>query len=197
MIMRHIATILSFLALCSCSQSLENTYSNQESKIDSFLASEQKKILDAAPAEGDELYGEYQELLNNGMGEIVYNRNSNRLVLKPGTGEQLGASGKVTVYCAVYVFSGGISASNLVFTNHEETAEQTGWEVTDPVFDPITLDLKDKKMVTGLRNGLEGVKSGEECYIVFSGKYGYGNKVHGKVPANSALLYHIRVLSIR
>lgn len=51
-------------------------------------------------------------------------------------------------------------------------------------------------MIEGLRNGLEGVRAGEECYIVFSGKYGYGNKVHGNIPVNSALLYHIRVLSV-
>ena len=51
-------------------------------------------------------------------------------------------------------------------------------------------------MVTGLRNGLVGVKGGEECYILFSGKYGFGNKQSGTIPANSALVYHVWVESL-
>jgi FKBP-type peptidyl-prolyl cis-trans isomerase len=44
--------------------------------------------------------------------------------------------------------------------------------------------------------GLEGVKAGEECEIIFSGKYGFGNKAFGMIPAKSALLYKIWVVSI-
>ena len=42
----------------------------------------------------------------------------------------------------------------------------------------------------------EGVKAGEECEIIFSGKYGFGNDSFGIIPANSALLYKIWVISI-
>ena len=51
-------------------------------------------------------------------------------------------------------------------------------------------------MVKGLRNGLVGVRAGEECEIIFSGKYGFGRKAFGIIPANSALLYKIWVHSI-
>lgn len=191
-----ISAVLTTMLLSGCTQSLENTYSAQEGKIDSFLESARKNILDSAPAEGEDGYEEYQELLANGMGNIIYNRNSNRLILVPGTGTSLTASGKTTIYYALYTFSGSLSAKDIVATNHEETAAESNWELTNPSYDPITLDLRDKNMIEGLRNGLEGVRAGEECYIVFSGKYGYGNKVHGNIPVNSALLYHIRVLSV-
>ena len=46
-------------------------------------------------------------------------------------------------------------------------------------------------------NGLYGVKAGQECYILFNGKYGFGNKPVGTVSANAALLYHIWVQSIQ
>ena len=197
-----IAAAVTALVLSGCTQSLENTYSNQESRIDSFLESTQKKIYDSAPpeaAEGEEGYDEYMaylELLDMGLGQITYNRNSNRLTLYPGTGEALSSSGKAVIYYALYTFNGNISAGNLVFTNHEGTATESRWEVTSPSYDPIQVDLTDKNMVKGLKNGLEGVRQGEECYIVFSGKYGYGNKVQGSIPANSALLYHVWVESV-
>ena len=48
----------------------------------------------------------------------------------------------------------------------------------------------------GLRKGLLGVKAGEICYIVFSGKYGFGDEIIGSIPANSALIYQIWVESL-
>lgn len=201
---RVLGTAMIFTAILSsgCSKSLENTYSSQESRIDSFLESTRQRILTAVPeaAEGEEGYEEYiayQELIGMGMGQIIHNRNSNRIILYPGRGASLSSSGKVTVYYAIYTFNGSVNANNLVFTNSEEIASESKWEVTEPSFEPVTVALDDKRMVEGLRNGLEGIKAGEECYIVFSGKYGYGNKVHGTIPANSALLYYVKAVAIQ
>ena len=36
-----------------------------------------------------------------------------------------------------------------------------------------------------------GVKAGEECEILFCGKYGFGNSTFGIIPANSALAFKI------
>jgi FKBP-type peptidyl-prolyl cis-trans isomerase len=52
------------------------------------------------------------------------------------------------------------------------------------------------ELVDGLRRGLPGVKAGDECYILFSGKYGFGDRILGTIPANAALAYHIWVQSI-
>ena len=53
-----------------------------------------------------------------------------------------------------------------------------------------------EELLEGLRKGLEGVRAGEECEIMFSGKYGYGNKTFGIIPATSALLYKIWVVGV-
>ena len=51
-------------------------------------------------------------------------------------------------------------------------------------------------MLDGLKNGLIGVQAGEECEILFTAKYGYGNRTFGIIPANSALLYKIWVIGV-
>lgn len=72
-----------------------------------------------------------------------------------------------------------------------------GWTLSDKdAFKIETINLREQSIAEGLRNGLIGVKGGEECIILFSGKYGFGNNNLGTIPANSALAWHIWVESI-
>ena len=161
------------LALCSCTKSkLEVTYNNQESKIDSYIASKGE---------------EYRSLRIGG---------SNRLILKEGEGEELQADGFVSFYYAGYTFTSGFSQSNLFVTNHQPTAEQANWNLTDADYQIYETNLKDAKLIPGLKDGLLGVKAGEECEILFSGKYGFGNENFDIIPANSAHLWKIWVVGV-
>ena len=91
----------------------------------------------------------------------------------------------------------GISTSNLFATNREAIAKAAGWTLSDKdAFKIETINLREQSIAEGLRNGLIGVKGGEECIILFSGKYGFGNNNLGTIPANSALAWHIWVESI-
>jgi FKBP-type peptidyl-prolyl cis-trans isomerase len=56
--------------------------------------------------------------------------------------------------------------------------------------------LAESDLIQGLSDGLTGVKSGEHCQILFSGKYGYGKKPFGTIPANSAVLFEIWVEAV-
>ena len=85
---------------------------------------------------------------------------------------------------------------NLFITNHPATAEQVGWELTDADFQLYEVNLKGARLIQGLKDGLLGVKAGEECEIIFSGKYGFGDENFGIIPANSALLYKIWVVGV-
>ena len=161
------------LTLTSCMGSkLEQTYNNQESRIDSYISGK---------GEG------YRSVRNGG---------ANRLILKEGEGEALEKSGSVSFYYAGHTFSGSFSSSNLFVTNHRETAGQAGWDLTDADYSIYEINLTDARLTTGLRDGLIGVKSGEECEILFSGKYGFGNKAFGIIPANSAQLWKIWVVGV-
>lgn len=130
---------------------------------------------------------------------VVRRGGSNRLILKEGTGEELGTDGNVAFYYAGYIFKGSMSSLNTAYlfaTNREETAQQADWELTDADYQLYEINMHDTELIEGLKNGLLGVRSGEECQIIFSGKYGYGNDSFGIIPANSALLYEIWVVAV-
>ncbi len=172
-----VATLLA-MTVASCSkQQLQTTYDSQDKRIDSFIQSQlsSSKALRTYP-----------------------NGGSNRLVIVEGEGDDsLSTSGTVSFHYAAYIFSGSISSSNLFATNHEQTIADNGWtNMSGLDTSPMTLKLDTADIVEGLRMGLFGVKKGQECYIIFSGRYGFGSKPIGTVPANSALLYHIWVESI-
>ncbi len=169
------AIILIFIAwtASSCMKSkLEATYNNQENQIDRYL--EGKADM-----------------------RVVRNGGANRLVVVEGNGEGLESDGFVSFYYAGYTFKGSSpNASNMFITNHEATAEDAGWNLTDPEYDIMEISLKDAGLIQGLKDGLLGVKAGEECEILFTGKYGFGSDAFGIIPANSALLYKIWVVGI-
>lgn len=168
-----IIMILAVTMAASCVKTkIEGIYNRQESQIDSYLSK----------YENDH--------------RVVRNGGANRLVLSEGQGEELSSSGSVSFYYAGYMFSGSVSASNLFVTNHQATADQVGWELTDADYALYEINLKDTQLLPGLKDGLKGVKAGEECEILFSGKHGFGNKPFGIIPANSALLYKIWVVAI-
>ena len=183
--MKHRIIISTFLAICllpvSCvKEKLEDIYNKQEDKIDQFI--ERNRYIKN---------GEEQDTLR-----VVYNAGSSRLVTKEGEGEELTENGSVAFYYAGYTFTGSISHSNLFTTNHRQTAESASWTLTDEQDNLLTINIKDYDLLPGLKSGLIGVKGGEECQIFFSGKYGFGKKGSGTVPANSALVYKIWVESV-
>ena len=164
------ATIIAAMAvaLSSCTkQKLELTYTSQETKIDSYVASVMK---------------------SDSTVTVSHNNGAARLTLKAGEG------GTISFYYAGYVFQS--RPSDLFATNNAEIAQSAGWNLDEEQLKIITFNMGSDTMVKGLRNGLVGVRAGEECEIIFSGKYGFGRKAFGIIPANSALLYKIWVHSI-
>lgn len=166
------------LAVCSCTKdSDKNTYANQEETIESFVNSQLESV--------DSSY-------------VVSNKGSQRVVVARGSGDQLSSGGVVSFYYAGYVLNGSsVSPSNLFATNRSDIAEQSSWNLSDEhALDILTISLGDTDLVEGLKNGLIGVQGGEESYILFSGKHGFGKRPLGTIPAKSALVYHIWVESI-
>lgn len=156
-------------------EKLEADYNKQEDSISKYIESNLSK-------------NETYTAVNNG--------GSNRLTFVQGEGEELHHDGSITFYYAGYIFNGSASPSNMFATNRKESANDAKWNLTDAEYEVLTINLQDDELVPGLKKGLEGVKAGEECEIIFSGKYGFGNKTFGMIPAKSALLYKIWVVSI-
>ena len=167
--------ILAIALICGSScvkQQMELTYAKQEDKIDSYVKSRMASSPDAT---------------------LTRNKGTNRITLVQGEGEALTESGIVAITYSGYSFSGSISQSNLFATNDSQVAESASWQEPENGFEPLMLDMKNDQMLEGLRNGLLGVKAGEECEILFSGKYAFGKKPFGIIPANSALAFKIKI----
>ena len=194
-------------AFTSCvKEKLQDTYNKQEDKIDQYI--ERLRYIKSTvqvPAR-DPKTGEIktdengQTVMKDSTVtdtlRVVYNGGTSRLITKEGEGEELSANGAIAFYYAGYTFSGSINPTNLFATNDIVAATESGWTLSEEESKILTISLKDYELIPGLRNGLIGVKSGEECQIFFSGKYGFGKKGVGIVPANSALAYKIVVESI-
>ena len=188
-------TILTCILAGSCvKEKLETTYKKQETQIDSYLNKNNTARRDSTIINED---GSTRDTTWTDTLNIAYNKGTARLVKKKGSGPALSENGAVSFYYAGYVFKGSnVSASNLFATNHQATAESANFSITDPDYSLFEINMADAELLEGLRNGLIGVRAGEECEILFSAKYGYGNRTFGIIPANSALLYRIWVLGV-
>ena len=162
----------------------EATYNNQEDKIDQYISKNMyvKHTVDGVQKE---------DTLN-----VVYRGGSSRLITQEGIGEALKPNGTVSFYYAGYTFSGSKSYTNMFATNREATASEAKWTLTDAQYSLYTIDMRNTEIIEGLRDGLIGVKSGEICQILFSGKHAFGKKPVGIIPANSAILFEIWVEAV-
>jgi hypothetical protein len=176
-ILLMIAGVLALLAACN-KEELQTTYNKQETYIETFLSSALKKDTTATVTITDGVYRLTQHDTLGYKDSLLW-------------------GGKVTLRYACYILqSGTLGRNDLVATNVRSVASQAGWSLTDTSqFNPVTLTL-DKTLVEGLRLGLYGVQPQDEGYILFNGKYGFGNRVQGTIPARSALAYQIWIDSI-
>lgn len=175
-VLRYFCVFAALFPAISCGKAgRESIYASQETRIASYIESETK-------TEGVTFVD------NDGVYRIIY---------EEGTGEALQAGGVVSFYYAAYVFTGSKSISNLIATNHKETAEKASWDVSDASrFEALTVGVEESGFVEGLKRGIVGVKADQHATVVFSGRYGFGDKIYGKVPAHSALLYEIWVVAV-
>ena len=129
---------------------------------------------------------------------VESNNGSIRVTVVHGEGTPLSETGAVAFYYAGYYITGNsLSGSNMFATNNESFANSQRWSTTDTTaFAITTIKLGEDEIVEGLKNGLVGVKGGDECYVLFSGKRGFGKKKIANVPAHSALAYRLWIKSV-
>ena len=185
-----LALLLCFAASSCMKEKLKTTYNSQEDSIDKYITSNMyaKRTGVSEKTGNDTTWTDTLRVVRNG--------GANRLVLKEGLGEELKPGGKIAFYYAGYTFKGSKSNSNLFTTNRQETAAEAKWDLTDAKYELLQTNLTKDGFIEGLRMGLAGVKGGEECEILFSGQYAFGDVEFGIIPANSALLYHIWVEAV-
>ncbi len=153
------------ISFLSCAkQDRENTITSQEGAIDSYISS-----------------------LENV--EVVRNGGSNRVIVTPGNNNLVVERGdSLYIRYAGYRFSRG--KGGIFATNDPVVAIESGFPCLRT---PEKIKLGATELVEGLDFGLEGVKEGEYCYIIFSAKYGYGNVELYNIPKLTPLFYEVWV----
>lgn len=186
---KHIVTAAAIAAATICSgcsaASLEQEYNKSEEAIDKFV---QSRFSD------DTLY------------RVVRQDGVTRVTILPqaatadrtasASGDTLAPGGTVTFDYAGYIFDSSLPPRQMFATTIRQMAEEAGLWGDDATFSPVTARLSEGELIEGLRRGLRGVTAGEECYIIFSGKYGFGNKSVNAIPKLSPLFYYIKVISL-
>ncbi|MBQ9193999.1 MAG: FKBP-type peptidyl-prolyl cis-trans isomerase [Bacteroidales bacterium] len=166
--------------LAACNK--QTAYDKQENYISSFVEAQCKSDETATVTYKD------------GVVRVTLHDTLERTGLLADT---LRTGGTVSFHYAGYTLtSASVSNANLFATNHRKTADAAGWQLSDTTAFKIETLTLDDRLVDGLARGLEGVRNQDECFILFSGQYGYGSHVQGTIPARSALVYHIWVNSI-
>ena len=159
--------IIMFLGLLfvNCTkQDRENTIIAQEAAIDSYISS-----LSSA--------------------EVVRNGGSNRVVMISGTpGTEAVSGDSLYIRYAGYIFSNGKGA--LFVTNDSIVGRDKKFPLQKA---PLKIKLGETALVDGLELGLDGVKKGEHCYIIFSAKYGFNNTSVSNIPKLTPLFYEVWV----
>ena len=177
------ALLLAGLVPAACNKaSVQLAYDKQETNIANFVEAQCKADTTAT---------------------VTYKDGTVRIVLHDTTAREglladtLRMGGTVSFYYAGYTLtSSSVSNSNLFATNRQATADAAGWKISDTTAFNIETITLDDRLLDGLQRGLEGVRGQDECFILFSGKHGYGNNKQGTIPARSALVYHVWVSSI-
>lgn len=163
-------------------EAVQMTYDKQETNIAKFVEAQLKADKTA------------RVIYKDGVVRVVLHDTLRREGLLADT---LRTGGTVSFYYAGYTLTGAnLNSSNLFATNHQRTANSAGWKLSDTTAFKIQTLTLDNKLLEGLQRGLEGVRNQDECYILFSGKYAFGSRRQGTIPARSALVYHIWVNSI-
>ena len=185
-----LAMLLCFAASSCMKEKLAATYNSQEASIDKYITGSMyvKRSGVSEKTGNDTTWTDTLRIVRNG--------GVNRLIHKEGLGEELKPGGNIAFYYAGYIFKGSKNSNILFATNRQEIAAEKKWELTDASYEMLQLDLAKTRLIEGLRKGLIGVKGGEECEIMFSGQYAFGDNDFGTIPANSALLYYIWVEAV-
>lgn len=157
--------IILFVTISCDKQDRENTYINQENSIDTYISS---------------LDGAYRIVRTNGSNRIVIEEGDEATSLEKGD--------SLHFFYSLYTFAN--RRGGLIYSNVGEIVRQ--YNIEADTLPKKILYGKDE-LINGLYNGLYGVRDGEKCYILFSAKYGYGNKEMFNVPKLTPLFFEVEI----
>jgi len=178
-----LAGILALAVTAACSKlSVKSTYDKQATYIEGFISAQMTKDPKATLTRNG---GAFRLTLHDTLDRVYGQRDS----LRQG--------GTAAVWYACYTLTGSsLNSNNLVATNVRMLATSAGWNLSDTLRYKLDTLRLDGALVRGLQDGLYGVQQYDECVILFTGEFGFGNFERGTIPARSALAYQFWIENI-
>jgi len=159
------------LLLGSCMrEELVNMVNEQESQIEKYV----------------ETLDDVEVAVDDGVWRVVMDGGSNNYSAVAGD--------SVSFNYSAYIFRSG--KGSLFDTNIRSVAKEAKLDLDLSAFTPRKRRIGRGELIKGLDKGLLGVRKGDRCYIIFSSKYGYGNKQIGMIPKMSPLIYEVWILDV-
>jgi hypothetical protein len=102
-------------------------------------------------------------------------------VVKNGSGKTVSATGTT----ANVLYSGFLTNGTLFDASFDH-----------PPITPLPVAIGQHTVVAGFEEGVTGMKVGEERVLVIPPNLGYGNQANGNIPANSTLIFLVKLVSL-
>lgn len=126
---------------------------------------------------------------------VAFNGGVYRVVLDEGAGDTLALGDSLILEYAAYIFTSG--KGPVFATNIPEIAALAGIDISNSGMENYGIQLGKTSLLSGVELGLRGVRKGEHSYIVFSSRFGYGNKIVGIVPKYSSLIFEVWIKDVK
>ena len=134
-------------------------------------------------------------------GGAAPNAQGDRITLNPA---------EFTLYEKYKTSTGALFADTTVGTGTEATAGKKlsvnyrGWLTNGTIFDqnadttkPFVFTLGEHKVIAGWEQGIAGMKTGGERLIIIPPSAGYGSIAQGPIPADSVLIFLVKLLAVQ
>ncbi|MDR0661055.1 MAG: FKBP-type peptidyl-prolyl cis-trans isomerase [Prevotellaceae bacterium] len=167
-----------FIIITACSKDKEADYiANQEKIIDQYWSSIRAGNINIADTTiVDDIF---------------------RVVLQKGDENIKVSSGDIVsfYYVGAVLTSRGIEASNIFDTNIATVAQEIGLTIED--FTVREDVVGNGRFIAGLEKGLLQMYKGEISQIIFTSKYGYGDKASSVIPRYSPIIFQIEIKDVK
>ena len=104
-------------------------------------------------------------------------------IAKAGTGKTVSANGMT----AQILYTGFLTDGTIFDGSYQHSA---------PPLTPLPVAIGQHTVVPGFEEGVTGMKVGEERLLVIPPALGYGNQANGNIPANSTLVFLVKLVSL-
>lgn len=103
--------------------------------------------------------------------------------IKTGSGAQLNAGHTASIYYKVWLTNGALVDQSAVSSSGQPQ--------------PFSFTLGAHKVITGLEEGVYGMKVGGQRLVIVPPAMGYGSQGQGAVPPNAVLVFEVQLVSIK